>query len=72
MAGLFWIGVVLIGLIIPGIIELFYVQKTLLYQRPYKIPKFMEILVCLAVLVGGFMLRYVIVMAGQMTGPVGL
>jgi formate-dependent nitrite reductase membrane component NrfD len=31
-----------------------------------------EVAVSISVLIGGFMLRYVIVIAGQLTGPMGL
>jgi formate-dependent nitrite reductase membrane component NrfD len=72
MAMMFWVWVVLIGLLGPGLVELIYVVPKLLYHREYAAPKVMEIAVAIAVLIGGFMLRYVIVVAGQITGPVGL
>ena len=72
LAGMFWLGVVLLGLIVPVLIELRYVIPTLLNHQPYAIPRGVEIVVCTIVLVGGFLLRYVVVMAGQMTGPAGL
>jgi len=72
MAQLFWIWVVAIGLVIPGLVELFYVVPELLYHRSFSAPKAVEIAVAIAVLIGGFMLRYVVVVAGQITGPVGL
>ncbi len=72
MAVLFWVGVVLVGLLVPALVELAYVVPTLLYHREFRAPKFVEIVVPVAVLIGGFMLRYVIVVAGQITGPVGL
>ncbi|MHA1158330.1 MAG: NrfD/PsrC family molybdoenzyme membrane anchor subunit [Alphaproteobacteria bacterium] len=72
LAGLFWIGVVLIGLILPVLVELRYVIPTLLRHRPFAMPRGVEIAVCLVVLIGGFMLRYVVVIAGQVTGPVGI
>ena len=72
MAALFWIWVVLIGLVIPGLIELAYVFPKLIYHHEFKAHKGPEILISLAVLVGGFMLRYVIVIAGQLTGPMGI
>lgn len=72
MAPLFWIGFVLVGLIVPVIIELFYVIPKLLYHRGYAAPWGVEIAVPVVVLTGGFMLRYVVVVAGQITGPVGI
>ncbi len=72
MATMFWVWVVLVGLLLPGLAELIYVVPKLLYHRDYAAPKAIEIAVSIAVLIGGFMLRYVIVVAGQVTGPVGL
>lgn len=72
MALEFWLWVVVIGLVLPGLVELAYVVPKLVYGLEFRIPKMVEIGVAVAVLIGGFMLRYVIVVAGQMTGPVGL
>jgi formate-dependent nitrite reductase membrane component NrfD len=72
MAAMFWVWVVLIGLLMPALVELFYVVPKLLYHRDYAAPKMIEIAVSVSVLIGGFMLRYVIVIAGQLTGPMGL
>lgn len=72
MAMMFWFWVVLIGLLLPGLVELAYVIPKLLYHRDYAAPKAVEVTVAVAVLIGGFMLRYIIVIAGQITGPVGL
>lgn len=72
MAGLFWIGFVAVGLVLPVLVELRYVVPTLLRHKPYRIPRGVEILVCAIIIVGGFMLRYVVVIAGQITGPVGI
>jgi formate-dependent nitrite reductase membrane component NrfD len=68
----FWLGVVLIGLLIPALIELFYVSPKLLYQKQFGPPFGVEVAVPLAVLLGGFLLRYVVVIAGQVTGPIGI
>ena len=68
----FWLGVVLIGLLIPALIEMFYVSPKLLYQRQFGPPYSVEVIVPVAVIVGGFILRYVVVIAGQITGPVGI
>ena len=72
LATLFWVWVVLAGLLIPALVELVYVIPRLLYRRSYAAPRGIEIVVPVAVLIGGFMLRYVIVVAGQITGPVGI
>ncbi|NCF82702.1 MAG: hypothetical protein GWP74_13940 [Proteobacteria bacterium] len=72
LATLFWFGFVALGLVVPALIELFYVVPKLLYHRDYSAPRGVEIIVSLAVLAGGFALRYVVVIAGQVTGPVGV
>jgi formate-dependent nitrite reductase membrane component NrfD len=72
LAPLFWFGVVLIGLLIPALIELYYLIPKLVYHRDFKAPRTVDIAVSGAVLLGGFLLRYVVVVAGQITGPVGL
>jgi formate-dependent nitrite reductase membrane component NrfD len=72
LAKLFWIGVVLIGLVIPGLIELYFVIPGLLYQRKYSVSRYTELVIAAAVIFGGLVLRYVVVVAGQITGPVGL
>jgi len=72
LAPLFWFGVVLVGLLIPALIELYYVVPKLIYHRGFTAPRTVDIAVSGAVLLGGFLLRYVVVVAGQITGPVGL
>ena len=72
LAVLFWVGVVLIGLLIPALIELYYVVPKLVYHRGYNAPRIVDIAVSGAVLLGGFLLRYVVLVAGQVTGPIGL
>jgi len=72
LASLFWVGVVLIGLVIPGLLELYFVLPSLLYRRKYTVSRWTEMVIALAVIFGGFMLRYVVVIAGQITGPVGV
>jgi formate-dependent nitrite reductase membrane component NrfD len=72
MALSFWLWVVFIGLLAPALAELVCVVPKLLYHREYRVPRSVEIAVSIAVLNGGFMLRYVVVVAGQITGPVGL
>jgi formate-dependent nitrite reductase membrane component NrfD len=72
LAVLFWVGVVLIGLLIPALIELYYVVPKLVYHRGFDAPRIVDIAVSGAVLLGGFLLRYVVLVAGQVTGPVGI
>jgi formate-dependent nitrite reductase membrane component NrfD len=72
LATLFWIGVVLIGLVLPGILETLYVVPKLLHHKVFAVPRSAEFGLPVAVLFGGFMLRYVVVIAGQITGPVGI
>jgi len=68
----FWVWVVLIGLVIPALVELYTVLPRMLYNVPFQAHRPVEFLVSAAVLIGGFMLRYVIVVAGQITGPTGI
>lgn len=72
LATLFWFGVVVLGLLLPVLIELKYVIPKLLHHREYSAPRGVELLVPVIVLIGGFLLRYVVVVAGQITGPVGI
>lgn len=72
MAAMFWVWVVLIGMLIPVLMEMVYVIPKVVYQREFRIHEGSEILISVAVLVGGFMLRYIIVIAGQITGPLGV
>lgn len=72
MASTFWLWVVLVGLVLPALAELYTVIPRMLYNVPFKAHRSIEFLVSVAVLIGGFMLRYVIVIAGQITGPVGI
>ena len=72
LAVLFWVGVVLVGLLIPALIELYYVVPKLIYHRGFESPRIVDIAVSGAVLLGGFLLRYVVLVAGQVTGPIGL
>ncbi len=68
----FWLLFVALGLLIPVLIELFYVIPKLLFYKDYSAPRSVEILVSVIILIGGFVLRYVVVVAGQITGPIGI
>ena len=72
LALMFWGGFVVLGLVLPVLVELRYVLPTLLHHQAYTMPRGTEIFVCALVLLGGFMLRYVVVIAGQLTGPMGI
>ncbi len=72
LATTFWFWFVIVGLLLPALVELIYVFPRLLYQRDFGLPYSVEIAVPIVILVGGFMLRYVVVVAGQITGPVGI
>ena len=72
MAGMFWVWVVMVGLAIPWLLEMSYVTPKVVYQRNFMIHESAEILISVAVLIGGFMLRYIVVFAGQITGPMGI
>jgi formate-dependent nitrite reductase membrane component NrfD len=69
---LFWVGFVLVGLIVPVLVELRYVIPRLLYHRPYTAHMGAEIAIPIFILVGGFLLRYAVVVAGQITYPIGI
>ncbi len=72
LATLFWVWFVLVGLVLPAVVELRYVLPKLLYHREYAVSRTIDIALPVFVLVGGFMLRYVVVIAGQITYPVGI
>ena len=72
MAAMFWFWVVLIGLVIPGLVEMYYVIPKIVYHLEFRAHKVPEILISLAILAGGLMLRVIIVIAGQITGPMGI
>jgi formate-dependent nitrite reductase membrane component NrfD len=72
LATQFWFWFVVVGLLAPAAVELYYVIPKLLYHRDFAPPRGVEILVPVIILIGGFMLRYVVVVAGQITGPVGV
>lgn len=72
LAWLFWGLVVLVGTLIPFLVEIAMVIPKLLLGRPFRSWRAVEVALPVAVLVGGWWLRYVVVVAGQVTGPVGL
>ncbi len=72
LALMFWGLVVIIGLVIPFVIELFQIVPKLVYDREFKSHIAIEVAVPMAILIGGFALRYTIVAAGQITAPMSL
>jgi len=72
LATQFWAGVVLIGLTLPVLIELYHVIPDLIYKKKYAVSRYTELVIAAAVIFGGLLLRYVVVVAGQISGPVGL
>ena len=72
LAPMFWFWVVIVGLLIPVAIELYYIIPRLIHHREFEPHASINYVVPIAVLIGGFMLRYVIVIAGQITFPIGL
>lgn len=67
----FWLWVVVVGLLVPIALGLILIIPRLA-GRPYVGVRGIEIAVPVTILIGAFMMRYVIVVAGQITGPVGL
>lgn len=72
LSSMFWFGVVFVGLVIPGLLELYFIIPSLLHRRQYTVSRYTEMVIAAAILFGGLLLRYVVVVAGQITGPVGL
>jgi formate-dependent nitrite reductase membrane component NrfD len=72
LSTLFWFWVVVIGLLVPALIELALIVPRIVYQKAFYSHRAVDILVPVSVLIGGFMLRYVVVIAGQITYPIGL
>lgn len=68
----FWGLVVVLGILLPFVVEMAMVAPTLLSRHEFRSHRALEIAVPVAILIGGFSLRYIIVVAGQITGPVGL
>lgn len=63
--GLFWIGFVAIGLIVPLILEVFDLMPAILRRPSPRHNRLLGYLSGIMVLVGGFLLRWVFVFAGQ-------
>lgn len=72
LAWMFWGLVVALGIMLPFLIELAVTAPRMLRGADFRPHRIVDLTVPLAILIGGFSLRYVVVLAGQMTGPVGL
>lgn len=72
LAGLFWFGVVVIGLLIPALIELVKIFPALVGKGQYVHSGIAMLVVSILVIVGGFFLRYVIVVGGQIARLAGI
>ena len=58
---------VLLGLLVPLAVEATAIAVGVLRQRPVHVPRLLEAGVAILVLLGGFLLRYVFVRAGQLS-----
>lgn len=65
--GIFWIGIVLLGLLVPFTLEAVELAPRPHNKKMIRFPGFLEALAGLLVLAGGFLLRYVFVFAGQIS-----
>ena len=68
----FWGLVVVFGIVLPLLAELALVMPRLLYRKAFRTHRALDFILPVAILVGGFSLRYIVVVAGQITGPVGI
>jgi polysulfide reductase chain C len=66
---IFWIGVVVIGMLLPLAYDLYEMLGKHEPEAQGK-SRLLALAVAASVLTGGFMLRYVVVYAGQLTGTV--
>lgn len=67
LTGLFWVGVVLFGLLVPLAVEGVALARAVLRQEPVHLPRPLETAVAVLVLLGGLILRFVFVRAGQLS-----
>jgi len=66
----FWLGVIVVGMLLPLIYGLFEMLSPFSGAEEKRHKPLLALLVSSSVLIGGFMLRYVVVYAGQLTGPI--
>lgn len=72
LASSFWFGMVLFGMLIPLTVETFKIIPRLLYKGEYSHDGLVIWVVPILVIVGGFLLRYLIVVGGQIARFAGL
>ena len=60
------------GVLIPFVIEIIQIRPKLLNGGVFKSITAIEVAVPILILIGGFALRYVVVIAGQITAPSAL
>ena len=65
----FWSLVIGIGLLFPFITEIIQIIPKLLYGGRFVSSPAIEVTASAAILIGGFALRYIVVVAGQITAP---
>ena len=63
----FWLGVVLLGLLVPLTVEALELVPTLTRELPLPAHRYLDVAIGLLVLMGGFLLRYVFVRGGQLS-----
>jgi len=63
----FWLGVVILGLLVPLVIEVIELMPLTLRRGEVHHNRFVTLVVVALILVGGFLLRYVFVYAGQVS-----
>jgi len=67
---LFWFGTVLFGLLVPLSIELFEIYPTFVRKVHAKWNPVLGVLSSLLIILGGYLLRYVVTYGGQMSGMI--
>jgi formate-dependent nitrite reductase membrane component NrfD len=64
---IFWIAFVGMGLLLPLLVELYEIVPALVGRSPFHFDAMMMSVTAVLVLVGGFLLRYIFIYAGQMS-----
>ena len=72
LSSLFWGVMVGVGIIAPVALETVVKVPQMQADQAIAMRRIIEISAPIAVLIGGFTLRYVFVVAGQITGPIGI
>jgi len=65
--GMFWLGVIVLGLLTPLATEVLELAPTLARRTAFRPHRLIEVAAGILVLLGGFLLRYVFVYAGQLS-----